>query len=92
MVTRSSKKLDLSQLAKAIVEEATGEKPKLEKLPQGKKADSRKGGLKGGKTRMDALSEEERKDLATKAAKARWEKTAPTGKAGAGDTTSNKQR
>lgn len=32
----------------------------------------RKGGLKGGRARMDSLSPEERRKLALKAAKARW--------------------
>ena len=34
----------------------------------------RRGGLKGGRARMDSLSEEERRELATKAAQARWGK------------------
>ena len=32
----------------------------------------RKGGLKGGRARMDSMTAEERRELAAKAAKARW--------------------
>ena len=34
----------------------------------------RRGGLKGGKIRAEKLTSEERKEIARKAAKARWEK------------------
>lgn len=34
----------------------------------------RKGGLKGGKSRADKLTPERRKEIAQKAAKARWKK------------------
>ena len=34
----------------------------------------RKGGLKGGRARADSLSSDERKKIAAKAAKARWDK------------------
>jgi len=34
----------------------------------------RRGGLKGGKARAAKLSSEERKEIARKAAKARWQK------------------
>ena len=48
---------------------ATGEAE--EELPKTKRA---AGGRKGGKARADALSPEERKKIARKAAKKRWEK------------------
>jgi hypothetical protein len=35
---------------------------------------NRKGGLKGGKARADALSATKRKEIAEKAAKARWKR------------------
>jgi len=38
----------------------------------GKKADSQKGGLKGGKARAEKLTPEERSEIAKKAAAARW--------------------
>ncbi len=37
----------------------------------------RRGGLKGGKARMAALTPEERKQLARAAARARWAKSKP---------------
>lgn len=74
---KRSSKLDMNQLAKRIVDEATGEAPIT--LPQeeltGKKADSRKGGLKGGKARSAALTPEQRSEIAKLAASARWKKS-----------------
>ena len=68
--------MDLNQLAKRIVDEATGEQELYQEESTGKKADSRKGGLKGGKTRMSQLTTEQRKELAKKAAEARWKNAA----------------
>lgn len=68
---------DFSQIAFAVVQQATGQvepEPKLE----GKKADSSKGGKKGGKTRMEQLTKEQRSELAKKAAQARWNNVAPS--------------
>lgn len=70
--------MDLNQLAKRIVDEAIGEDELYQKELTGKKADSRKGGLKGGKTRMSQLNNEQRKELAKKAAEARWGNAAPS--------------
>jgi hypothetical protein len=50
-----------------IAEENPGKDPAAVAL-------GRKGGLKGGRARMDSLTAEERKKLAAKAAKARWGK------------------
>lgn len=66
---------DFSQVAFAIVQEATGEAPST-KLT-GKKADSSKGGLKGGKARAIKLKPDKRREIAQKAAKTRWLKKAP---------------
>jgi hypothetical protein len=70
MHKRSSKR-DFAQNALRVVEETIGE-------PLGKDpaavALGRKGGLKGGKARAQALSPERRKAIAKKAAKARWKK------------------
>jgi len=79
------KNLDLSQLAKRIVDEATGAEEKTLPPPEltGKKADSRKGGLKGGKTRMEQLTKEQRSELAKQAAEARWKNAAPSTKTSA---------
>ena len=75
----------MNQLAKRIVDEATGEAEKT--LPPheltGRKADSRKGGLKGGKTRMEQLTKEQRSELAKQAANARWQNAAPDKKTSA---------
>jgi hypothetical protein len=69
MTTNNRK--DFSQIAFKVAQIATGEAPKPQPLT-GKKADSRKGGLKGGKARADKLTAEERSEIAKKAAKARW--------------------
>lgn len=48
-------------------------KPEHEKNPAAV-ALGRQGGLKGGKARAESLTPEERKEIAAKAAKARWNK------------------
>jgi hypothetical protein len=64
MPKRSSK--DLNQLAASIVGEATREKnPAAVSL-------GRLGGLKGGPARAKRLSVEKRREIARKAASARW--------------------
>jgi hypothetical protein len=44
--------------------------------PSGKQASARKGGLKGGPSRAKSISAERRREIAQKASKARWAKTA----------------
>ena len=61
---------DVNVLASSIVEQAT--KP-IKKNPAAV-ALGRLGGLKGGKARAKSLSPERRKEIAEKAAKARWGK------------------
>jgi hypothetical protein len=73
MKTKSTRR-DFTQVAFNIVQIATGEAEPTPELT-GKKADSRKGGLKGGKARADKLTPEERSEIAKKAAQKRWEKT-----------------
>lgn len=68
MTNKPKRPRDANQLAKFIVDVATGED--VEHQPD--TAGQRKGGLKGGKARADKLSPEERKAIAEKAAKARW--------------------
>lgn len=67
---------DANQLAKMIVDQATGtvseEKP-APLIPAQEFA--RSGGLKGGAARREALSPERRAEIAKKAASARWKKT-----------------
>ena len=79
MPTRSSKpQRDLNQLAKFIVDQASGEVPK-EELPRVKNeaavALGRLGGKKGGAARAAALSPRKRQEIAKKAAAARWNKS-----------------
>jgi hypothetical protein len=67
---------DVNQLAKYILDVATGEvqdEPVKEKNPNAV-ALGRLGGLKGGKARANKLSKDERSAIAKKAAKKRWKK------------------
>jgi len=79
MPNRSGKRLDLSQLAKRIVDEATGQIERTTPPNEGKDpaavALGRKGGLKGGKARAARMTKEQRSRSARKAAKARWHKS-----------------
>lgn len=61
---------DINKLAASIVADATSEA----EPPKNPAAVSlgRRGGLKGGKARAAALSPKKRKEIAQKAAKARW--------------------
>jgi len=69
---RSSKKLptDANQLATAIVKLSTEEPP--QSVAQYLAEIGRKGGLKGGDARAKKLSAKRRKQIAKKAADARW--------------------
>lgn len=79
MPDRSRKRpRDPAQLAKLIVDIATGESEdrapdKPEKNPAAV-ALGRLGGLKGGKARASLLSEKRRAEIARKAARARWKR------------------
>jgi hypothetical protein len=76
MPNRSSKKpRDLNALARAIVDQATGEAPAQPEEPEKDPAAvalGRKGGLKGGPARAAKLSARKRREIAKKAAAARW--------------------
>jgi hypothetical protein len=84
--SKKSKPTDISQLARAIVEEATGEslahhalsKEPTKEPPRKKNpaavALGKLGGKKGGLARRDKLSAERRKEIAEQAARARWAK------------------
>ena len=69
---------DSNQLAKLIVDAATGTTLLPEELEDGKNpaavALGKLGGLKGGKARARKLSKARRKEIAAKAAAARWNK------------------
>ncbi len=74
MPKRSSKPGDPNRAAFAIVAEATGEtaaEPMRDKDPAAVSL-GRRGGLKGGVARRDALTPEQRTATAKKAAEARW--------------------
>jgi len=78
MPTRPSKRpRDVNQLAKMIVDMSTGELPR-EEPPREKNpaavALAMLGASKGGKARAAKLSAKKRKEIAQKAAQARWSK------------------
>ena len=62
---------DMNQLAKAVVDIATGEAE--ENAP----ARGRPGGLRGGQARARTLTDEQRRSIAKKAANRRWQKGPP---------------
>jgi len=64
---------DIFQLANAIVEAATDENPEIEDTTKNISAMS-DGGKKGGRTRAEKLTPEQRTGIAKKAAQARWKK------------------
>jgi hypothetical protein len=70
---------DPAQLAKLIVDIATGEvedrEPQTEKDPVAVKR-GRLGGLKGGKARAEKMTVTERKAAATNAVRSRWSRRA----------------
>jgi hypothetical protein len=71
------KPTDINLIAKMIVDQTTQEKPTEEPKPEKNPAAvalGRLGGLKGGKARAAKLSEEQRKEIARKAAQSRWKK------------------
>lgn len=77
MKNKPKRPKDTNQLAKNIVDLATGEKkeeqPKSDKNPHAVEL-GRLGGLKGGKARAAKLSAKKRSEIAKKAAQARWNK------------------
>ena len=78
MRKRSSKPpRDVNQLAKSIIDQATGEAAP-EPAPPAKNPAAvelgRLGGLKGGKARATRLTAKQRSDIAKNAAQARWAK------------------
>lgn len=74
MTKKPTRPSDINKLAKSIVDIATGGvEPKKEKNPAAV-ALGKLGGLKGGKARAAKLTPEQRKEIARKAAKSRWNK------------------
>lgn len=82
--TGKKTRLDVVEIARAVVEKAIGEKltgEPLDKPTEPTKPDARNphavalsklGASKGGKARAKTLSAKKRKEIATKAAKKRW--------------------
>ena len=68
----TSKRKDFTQMALAVVQQATGEV--TPPTPNKKQESGRKGGLKGGASRAVALTAEQRSEIARAAAAARWNK------------------
>ena len=73
-IRRPKRPRDINQLAAQIVAEAVGDIDP-ERLPDNPLSErGRKGGLNGGKARAEKLTAEERKEIAEKAANARWQR------------------
>ena len=78
-MSEKTKPSDVNTLAASIVGRATGDNEppthlRLVSKDPAAVALGRKGGLKGGRARADALSPKKRKEIAKKAAVARWKK------------------
>ena len=68
---------DPNQLAKSIVDQVTGhteEQPQVPEKNPAAVALGRLGGKKGGPARAEKLTPDERREIAKKAASARWKK------------------
>jgi hypothetical protein len=78
MTEKPKRPRDPNQLAKLIVDMASGEVNEPVLTEDGRDAVAvlmgRRGGLKGGKARAAALTPEQRREIAQKAAAARWSK------------------
>lgn len=73
MIKTPKRPRDPAQLAKMIVDIATGEVPDAGKVdPNPASEFARKGGLKGGRARADSLTPQRRREIALNAAKKRW--------------------
>jgi hypothetical protein len=77
-------KPDVNQMASNLIDALAGELPSEEpikdaksKLPAAVEL-GRRGGLKGGKARAEKLSTKKRREIAQKAAQARWAKSKST--------------
>ena len=70
MTKKPSRPRDTNELAKLIADIATGEVE--DRAPAEPKEGQSRGGKIGGKARAEALTAEQRSEIAKKAAKARW--------------------
>jgi len=67
---------DPAQLAKLMIDIASGEVEGRDLVPK-QSSNRRAGGVKGGAARAKALDPQTRREIARKAATARWEKKRP---------------
>lgn len=74
-IAKGKRPRDPNELAKLIVDIATGETEDAVSDSKRHPSPKRKGGLKGAKARADSLSPAERADIARVAAQARWKKS-----------------
>ena len=76
MTGKAKRPRDANQLAKSIVDIATGEveDDSLQEKDPSAVERGRKGGEIGGKNRASRMSAEERREAARKAARARWDR------------------
>jgi hypothetical protein len=76
MAKKTKLPTDINKRAKSIVDIATGEseEKEIDPIKAAAQALGRKGGLIGGKARAESLSAKKRKEIAKKAAAARWNK------------------
>jgi hypothetical protein len=76
MTNHPKRPRDPNQLAKSIIDIATGQKPDRDPTPeeQGKDPAAVALGKKGGKARADNMTAEKRLEIAKKAAERRWKK------------------
>lgn len=65
---------DPNQLARLIVDIATGEAEDVASESKRHPSGKRKGGVKGGRSRARKLTPDERREIAKIAAQARWKK------------------
>jgi hypothetical protein len=72
MTKQPKRPRDPAQLAKFIVDVATGQTSDSSKPDTPAQEFARKGGLKGGKARAAALTPAQRREIAALAAKKRW--------------------
>lgn len=83
MAKRSSKPRDVNSMAAAIVAQSTDPEDQGDDPYEGKDPTAvglgRRGGLKGGKARAEALTPGQRSKIARRAAQARWSKAGEAG-------------
>jgi hypothetical protein len=75
---RPKRPRDPAQLAKLMIDIASGEVEDQKPMPKNPAVEfARQGGLKGGRARAKKLSPEQRRKIARNAAQARWKKREP---------------